>query len=104
MILSGNTKRIIKTRSKLNREQPALRGKTADLRRMEGATAEWYGRIVCLGVKDDLPIYKITSETRRPGNAPCESYVRLIANAMKNELGLGDDAMPEAVKNALQNS
>ncbi len=75
-----------------------------DLRRMEGASADWYGRTVCLGVKDDLPIYTITSETRRPENAPCESYLRLIENAMKNELGLGDDAMPEAVKNALQNS
>lgn len=75
-----------------------------DLRRMEGTSAEWYGRIVCLGVKDDLPVYTITSETRRPENAPCESYVRLIANAMRNELGLGDDAIPEAVKNALQNN
>ena len=66
-----------------------------DLRRMEGASAQWYGRILCLGVRDNLPVYTLTSETRRPANAPCDSYLKLIAAAMKDELKLSDDVMPD---------
>lgn len=72
-----------------------------DVRRMEGASPEWYGRIVCLGVKDDVPIYTLTSETRRPANAPCGEYIRLIVNAMKNELRLSSETILDTVIRAL---
>ena len=75
-----------------------------DLRLMEGASPYWYGRIVCLGLKDDLPVYTLTSETRRPANAPCSSYIRLIIDAMRDELKLSREEMPDAVINALESN
>ena len=61
-----------------------------ELRNMEGPSPNWYGRIVCLGIRDDIPVYTLTSEERRPENAPCRSYISLIAKAMKTELRLSD--------------
>ena len=72
-----------------------------DLRRMEGASPNWYGRIVCLGVKDNTPIYTLTSEARRPANTPCRAYLKLLANAMRNELELTDEAVLNLIINAV---
>lgn len=72
-----------------------------DLRRMEGASANWYGRIVCLGVKDNTPIYTLTSEARRPANTPYRAYLKLLANAMRNELELTDEAVLNLIINAV---
>ncbi len=61
-----------------------------DIRQQEGQSPNWYGRIVCLGIRNDIPVYTLTSEKRRPANAPCRGYISLIANAMKKELRLRD--------------
>lgn len=72
-----------------------------ELRKMEGASPNWYGRIVCLGVKDNTPIYTLTSETRRPANTPSRAYLKLLANAMRDELELTDEAVLNLIINAV---
>ena len=71
-----------------------------ELQRMEGASPNWYGRIVCLGIKDNIPIYTLTSETRRPPNSPSKVYLRLLTDAMINELGLSAETVLNTVINA----
>ena len=61
-----------------------------DLQRMEGKSANWYGRICCIGIKDDLPVYTLTSEKRRPKNLPDEKYFSLIAAELKEQFSLSD--------------
>lgn len=58
------------------------RGQLADIQKQEGKSANWYGRTVCLGIKDGCPIYTLTSETRQPENAPDEVYQQLLQNAL----------------------
>lgn len=54
----------------------------------EGPGANWYGRIQALGIHaDGSPIYTLTSETRRPANAPDDSYISLIKSALTEENG-----------------
>lgn len=72
-----------------------------DLQKMEGASSNWYGRIVCLGIKDNLPLYTLTSEKRRPSNNPSKAYLRLITKALRDELLLSDDVVLETVINAV---
>ena len=53
-------------------------------------SANWYGRLVCLDIDDQgMPIYTITSEKRRPGNAPDPAYVELISNVLEKEFKFG---------------
>ena len=60
-----------------------------DVMRQEGPSPNWYGRLVCLEVDDfGIPVYTLTSETRRPANAPSPAYANLIADVLKNEFHL----------------
>ena len=54
----------------------------------EGSSAIWYGRLLCLDVVDDCPVYTLTSEERRPYNAPCRKYRKLIENELKEMRGI----------------
>ena len=59
-----------------------------EIREQEGQGAKWYGRIQALGIHaDGTPIYTLTSQTRRPFNAPDESYFTLITKALIEENG-----------------
>lgn len=57
---------------------------------MEGKSANWYGRICCIGIRDDLPVYTLTSENRRQKNLPDEKYFSLIAAELKEQFSLSD--------------
>lgn len=74
-----------------------------EVQKMEGGSPDWYGRIVCLGVKDNVPVYTLTSETRRSTNAPSRRYMRLVAEAMRDEMKLSDRIVLETLLNAFQN-
>jgi len=46
--------------------------------------------MICLEVDEDgIPVYTLTSETRRPENAPSKAYSNLIINALKKEFRMG---------------
>lgn len=61
-----------------------------DVRKQEGKSENWYGRLICLEVDNrGIPVYTLTSESRRPANAPCEAYKNLIAKALQKEFKLG---------------
>lgn len=61
-----------------------------DVQDQECAKAHWYGRMVCLEVDNrGIPVYTLTSESRRPANAPSEAYKNLIAGALQKEFKLG---------------
>ena len=65
------------------------RSQLHDVMKQEGASPNWYGRLLCLEVDDQgIPVYTLTSETCRPQNAPSEAYTNLIANALTNEFEL----------------
>lgn len=60
-----------------------------DLQAQEGASPNWYGKRVCLGIHEDgCLIYTITSETKREENKPHELYVQLMKDALVNECGV----------------
>ena len=66
------------------------RGQLQDVMKQEGPSANWYGRLVCLEVDEDgVPVYTLTSETRRTENAPVAAYTDLIINALKQDCGMG---------------
>lgn len=63
-----------------------------EIQDQEGSTAKWYGRVQALGIHaDGHPIYTLTSETRRPANAPDETYLSLIAKALVEENGFTEN-------------
>lgn len=65
------------------------RSQLRDVQLQEGASAAWYGRLLCLYVDEQgVPVYTLTSETRRSANPPCDSYLRLIRNALCREVSL----------------
>lgn len=64
-----------------------------DLQIREGSSPQWYGRIVCLGIKDGYPVYTLTSEEHRPVNLPSKSYLTLIAKELKKQFALSDKEM-----------
>ncbi len=47
------------------------------------------GSVRCLDLdKDGIPVYTLTSESRRPTNVPSPAYKDLIAKALCEEFGL----------------
>ena len=55
----------------------------------EGASANWYGRLICLEVDDrSVPVYTITSETLRPRSTPSRPYEDLIKSVLCTEFGM----------------
>jgi len=66
------------------------RAQLEDVMDQEGRSPNWYGRMICLEVDEDgIPVYTLTSETRRPENAPSKAYSNLIINALKKEFRMG---------------
>lgn len=64
------------------------RGQLLDIQAQEGASASWYGRLLCLGIHEDgSEIYTMTSKTIRPANAPSVEYLDLIETALVNDCG-----------------
>jgi gamma-glutamylcyclotransferase (GGCT)/AIG2-like uncharacterized protein YtfP len=49
-----------------------------DIQGQEGASANWYGRVVALDVIDNCPVYTITSEYRHEFNKPSDVYSELV--------------------------
>ncbi len=45
-------------------------------------TDRWYGRVLCLGRHDDLPIFTITSPDPPPLNRPHPSYLQTIVTGL----------------------
>ena len=74
---------------KISREQ------LHDIQAQEGLSANWYGKIVCLDVIDDCPVYTLTSEHKRPENAPSKAYMDLMYKALVNECGVFDEEARE---------
>ena len=63
-----------------------------EIQEQEGPSPKWYGRIQALGIHaDGCPIYTLTSKTRRPFNAPDESYLSLITKALIEENGFTEN-------------
>ena len=59
-----------------------------DIQGQECRKPEWYGRILALGIHaDGCPIYTLTSEYRHSFNAPDNSYLSLISQALVEENG-----------------
>ena len=57
----------------------------------EGRSAEWYGKVLSLGIHaDGCPIYTLTSEYRHTFNAPSETYIDLISRALVEENGFSE--------------
>ena len=60
-----------------------------DVMAQEGQSPNWYGRLVCLEVDNlGIPVYTLTSENRRPENAPSPAYIELIAKVLREEFKL----------------
>lgn len=62
-----------------------------EIRKQEGNSSAWYGKIECLDVEDGLPVYTLTSEEPRPENAPSERYLSLIERALVEQCGIEED-------------
>ena len=62
------------------------RSQLNDIRQQEGPSFNWYGRIYCLEMIGDEPVYTLTSESRRPENSPCDEYRRFIEDSRKKVL------------------
>ena len=57
----------------------------------EGRSAEWYGKVLALGIHaDGCPIYTLTSEFRHAFNAPDKTYINLISRALIEENGFSE--------------
>lgn len=67
------------------------RSQLLEIQKQECDSSSWYGRIVCLGVEEGLPVYTITSENRRNYNNPSDNYIQLIKKALINECGISSD-------------
>ena len=67
------------------------RSQLLGVQRQEGLSDNWYGRILCLGIRDDRPIYTFTSRTRRTVNLPDKKYLTLIATELKRCFALTDE-------------
>ena len=66
------------------------RGQLYDVMRQEGMSPNWYGRLVCLEVDSHgIPVYTLTSESRRPYNPPDPAYVELMRKVLEGEFRLG---------------
>ena len=63
-------------------------GQMMDIMEQEGSSPNWYGRIVCLGYRDGLPIYTLTAESVNEQNDPSEEYREVIRNALVEDCGL----------------
>ena len=64
------------------------RAQLHEVQAQEGLSPNWYGRLVTLGVHEDgCPIYTFTSEVRHEHNAPSETYLDLIRDALTKECG-----------------
>jgi gamma-glutamylcyclotransferase (GGCT)/AIG2-like uncharacterized protein YtfP len=72
-----------------------------DVQQQEGKSANWYGRMVCLGIKDGSPIYTLTSETRQPENKPDEAYQSLLLNALICDCGYTNRSAQSYLKKRL---
>ena len=70
---------------------PIKRSQLMDIQDQEGSSENWYGRILCLGIRNDRPVYTLTSKTRRPVNLPDEKYLTLIAAQLRRSFALDDD-------------
>ncbi len=58
----------------------------------ECPSKNWYGKIQALGIHaDGSPIYTLTSEARRPANAPDDTYLSLIKKALIEENGFTEN-------------
>lgn len=70
---------------------PIRRSQLMDIQKQEGSSANWYGRTLCLGIRNNRPVYTLTSKTRRPVNLPDEKYLTLIATQLRRGFALDDD-------------
>ena len=70
---------------------PIKRSQLMDIQKQEGSSANWYGRILCLGIRNDRPVYTLTSKTRRFLNLPDKKYLTLIATQLRRCFALDDD-------------
>lgn len=60
-----------------------------DVMEQEGPSPNWYGRLVCLDLDNHgIPVYTLTSETRRPENSPASTYIELIINVLESDFRL----------------
>ncbi len=64
-------------------------GQLLDIQKQEGMSANWYGRLLCLGNDGaGVPVYTFTSETPRLYNAPSEVYKKLISGVLEKDFRL----------------
>lgn len=76
-------------------------GQLLDVQRREGLSARWYGNLVPLGQDEDgSSIFTFTSSIRGNKNAPHESYISLIRQALINECELSETEANEYLKKA----
>ena len=60
-------------------------GQLKDVQQQEGCSMNWYGRLVCLGFEDGLPVMTFTSGKQLEQNMPDDIYLNLIHDAMVSE-------------------
>ncbi len=77
-------------------------GQLKEIRQQEGASDAWYGRLVCLGYEDDVPVFTLTSEEPRPENAPGDAYLALIRSALIGECGVCEQHADRYLKGCLR--
>lgn len=66
-------------------------GQLLEIQVQEGASNNWYGNLLCLGVNSDhCPIYTLTSVERRPENEPDPAYLELMKKAMVEQCGYSE--------------
>lgn len=70
-------------------------GQMMDIMEQEGISPNWYGRIVCLGHREGLPIYTLTAESVEERNDPSNEYREVIRNALTEDCALTDQEAEE---------
>lgn len=78
---------------KISREQ------LHDIQKQEGSSANWYGKMVCLDVIDDCPVFTLTSESVRPENKPSGAYINMMKKALVEECCIGSEEAEEYLTN-----
>ena len=77
-------------------------GQLKEVQLQEGCSMNWYGRLVCLGFVDGLPVMTFTSGKQLEQNIPDDAYLNLIHDALVSECGISKREAAQYLKSCMK--
>ena len=77
-------------------------GQLKDVQLQEGSSMSWYGRMVCLGFENGLPVMTFTSGKLQEQNMPDDTYLNLIHDALVSECGISKREAAQYLKSCMK--